>query len=284
MADDPAVVKPGTEASNLRASVQWIIATAGAVIAVVIARIPQASLTDLSAPGVALTLICLVAAAALAGTVLHLAARVLTVAHMPASQIATREQSQRARLDGDLQPAPELAATVVTATASELLGSFESLDDALRVKRRIHARLMEVAGAVPAEERELLLAQVADIDKRLADVRAAVQYDTALARHQTLLRRLPWLGGGLLACLVVYALTPTLLGANRSTITTPVPVAVTITDPSAVGMSSACPQTRTGVAVGGSRQAPVVVVEPIAGCPALTFTVRDGMGLTWLAK
>lgn len=281
MADDASSQR--TEAANLRTSVQWIIAAAGGLTAVLIARIPAVDPASLSTTGLVITNLLLTIAACLAGTVLYLAAQVLTVAHLPASHIGTREQTYRTDLKRQLRPPPELIAGVLEAQRSELLGAYESIDEALEAKRTIHARLTRAAEPMEPDERELLLAQLSDVDRRLGDVRAAVQYETSLERHRRLLRALPRLGLGIVASLLCYVFITSFFAAPHDRISSPTPVAVHITDLAAAGMPTSCPHQRFGFAIAGSREAPLVLLEPQSStCPGQTLTAGPGDAITWI--
>lgn len=267
----------GSEAANLRASVQWIILSAGALAAALIARIPHTDVESLSTLGLVVATACLSVAALFAGVVLFKAARVLTVAHMPASEIAARQQGHLSRLDRELEPPRDLVTRVVQGRASELLASFGSVDAALASKRRVHARLMSPGlRSGGGLDRQLLLAQLSDVDNRLAEVRAAVQYEASLARHHDLLKTIPWAGLVMISCVFVYVLTPLVFPREGvSQISEPVPVTVSIANPSVFNISNTCPYRRPGVAIAGTKSTPVVVLEPVSqSCPGETLILK----------
>jgi hypothetical protein len=279
---------------NIRDTVKWMIASASAVAAVLVAGLQVKDLGDLagSSPvriaiaagsaSVALLLVLFVIAAAV---------RVLATPRLSVRDLSAREVkiAGASALEVRVKPVKDKLVQGVLERRTYLLGQHESIRE-----------FYDDYSATMNAQRQLLQGQVAHLGDRqfnagIPDDVAAVatlvrqaQYDAerlesaaqlifAEMRFQALAGRLR-LGGVVFVAAVLTFAWVTNTSQTGANVTKPVPVQIYVRDAAKAGLPRGCRASELqGVAVGGTFTQPDVVTEPVPGCPSTVINRAAGV-------
>lgn len=276
---------------ELRSSLKWLIGSAGAAAAVVVAALQLDEIP--TSPLWAAVVVTLAEVLALGVTLALLiaASRVLTLPRLTATEISNRE------IDSNVlnpKPGDEIQDDVIrwiVERKSYLLGTAENVTalysdylseplrrlDELATGRSVTWRGRTLDPTSNAD-REALAAVVTATEARLARIEDAVHYWLSEKSYRNLLGNFT-LGGIVFAVsIAVIVLVPALISESDGIpVMEPVPVDVIVQDAHLAGLPSGCAGSLTGVAVGGTLEQPVVALNGSAGCEPRLIEVDEGV-------
>ncbi|GLW11978.1 hypothetical protein Misp01_71060 [Microtetraspora sp. NBRC 13810] len=275
-----------SHASDLRIAARWLVAASASVAAALVAGVQLRNFADLGDVGqwaVAVGLLAILTALASVVWTLYSAAAVLTVRRRSIGELAELDRLDNGNFPDHRLEAPRsaLVSHLVVERRTNLLGMSR---DAIWQLSRDHA-IAHQASTLPQttemvrigthvyDPRDPLdntaLANLAlDLDRRVqCVVDAAASFETQ-QRYHRLTRRMKLLGipfvASVLILLWLQTLTPKLMNVKT-------PISVHIVTPRS-GQDPCAGKVLEGVAVGGTMDAPIVVLHAQAGCSARKLT------------
>lgn len=243
---------------NLRSTVKWLVGSAGATAAAIIAGTQLIDYSNRNPAGAALAAFAVATALGLTLAFLIRAAKILTVPRPTAIDLSNAEfranaLDARTRLEGKIT---DLDVQWVLSRASYLLGPYDTVTELLAAAHQQESD--NTAGSITAEIRQ-----------RIDLVEQAAHYRDTSNAYGELLKHFRCGSAAFIIAVIAFSVSGLLHKAGPTElpnrITTPVAVQVVTVD-----QNSKCPR-RSGVAVDGSLSAPTVVVAPAGHCPAETI-------------
>ncbi|MGV9865687.1 hypothetical protein [Rhodococcus koreensis] len=296
MADDDISAGRGpyeAATANLHTSLKWLIASSGAVAALVVAGL---QLGDLAGTGFGLRTIVAVLAAAIAlGIVLFVlvrAVKMLTLPRLTAADIADREE---AVIPPGQPPIGVLSDSLIqwihdrrtyllgaSATVSELyegrfVGPMNALDDLSRGQAaQWNGRQILTTDDVGVEA---LHAAFAQANRQLARIEDAVHYERTREEFRQLFSHYPWGAAVFGAAVVAFALASQVSEDPKpQQIATPTRVEVLVPENRKADLPERCrDDTLGGVAIGGTLRTPTVVISAPDDCAGTIITADAGI-------
>lgn len=288
----PTPLPPGpfaARAENLSSTLKWLMASGGAIAAVIVAGLQLTSLKDLQLWAALLAEAGVAVALFSVGGMLLGASRVLAVdaptitelsnadlinpgPHSAASEDPLRRvlhwvQERRTSLLGD-------AASVTELYTDGIVGARKALEH-LRRKERFHWAGRDLSPD-SASDLAWVEAQYAANSGLIDQLEVAVSYWVKRTAYVNLIEKSRGLFMLFLAGILLFAIAP-VLGptAAASRVDAPLPAQVYVRDGKAAGLPSTCPATLSGQIVGGPLDRPTVVTAPTGTCPALKLTADN---------
>lgn len=287
----PATTNDVSHASDVRAAARWLMGASASVVAVLVAGLQLRDFTDIGQVGPGALLLAILAAlislASVAWT-LYSAAAVLAAPRRSIDELATLDRADngnfpKIRLDS---PASPLMNHLVVDRRIDLLGrSRQAIWQLTSDRAKVHKALTRPpseGGNVKIgtssyklddpSDKAALVALAHDLDRRAQlIVDAAMSFETRV-RYNRLVKGMKLSGGlfvlSLSGLIFLQSLAPTPMKATSPTNVRVFP---------AVSNDSCDGKTLEGVAVGGTMDAPVVVLPSQAGCPAKKLTDTEGL-------
>jgi hypothetical protein len=264
----------GPALENLRSTVKWLVAAAGAVVAAIITGAQLVNYSDRNLLGAGLAAAAVVIALSLTIVLLVRTAKILTVPRPTVIDLANAEIPAGA-LDKDRRESGQISDSDVLwliARKTYLLGTYETVTDLLKAYDDAATEVDNNASDPAA--RQLL----SDLRQRIGTVEEAAHYRDMSNAYKSLLRKF-WRGAAWFILAVVVFSVSGLLRKEApekpsNPVTKPIPVRVFITD-TARPTPPQC-RDRVGVAVGGTLTSATVVMPPAAECAAATLTPQSG--------
>lgn len=276
---------------NLAGTLKWLVASAGAIAVAVVAGLQLTSLQDLRLGAALIAVFGAVLALSSVGFVLFGAARVLALNAPTIIELSNRElvlgllQSNSPAFMEKIG-AEEPTLKWVYERRTQLLGESRSITElytdefvgsgrALAALERKESYALAGRNLRPEEPSDVawVKAKRTQAKAYIQQIEAAVAYQQRLEAYQRLVKRIQGLAIWFVAGIIVFALTPVVGLAPKSTeFTQPVPARIHVLEAQVAGVPQGCPATLKGQIVGGSLQSPVVVTEPVGTCPALRLT------------
>jgi type IV secretory pathway VirB2 component (pilin) len=258
-----------TALDNLRSTVKWLVASAGAVVAAIIAGAQVVNYSDRNVWGVLLAAIAVIVALFLAILLLIRAAKILATKRRTATDLANDES--RARLTPDAQRLGQIGDPKVEwllARGPYLLGSYANVTELLSAYEQANTQVQKTPD-YPAAVQSL-----ADLRQRIGVVEEAAHYRDVLGEYETLLSQFRKGATLFVIAVILFSVSGFLRKPEKPTnsITGPVPVRVVITDTARPTPTPAPCRDRNGVAIGGTLTSPTVVMPPTDKCAAETLT------------
>lgn len=259
----------GAALENLRSTVQWLVASAGAVVAAIIAGAQLVDYSGRNLWGVGLAALSVLTALSITLVLLARAAKILTVPRPTATDLSNAEMRAGA-LDQQRRAAGQINDTNVEwllARRTYLLGRYPTVTELLSA----YSRASDDVANEPAEE--VAQGQASILGQRIGTVERAAQYRDMLKAYDALLKGFRVGATLFIVAVLLFSVSGLFRKATRETpsnpVTTPIPVRVIIP-----GTSVPCAD-RTGVAVGGNLTDPTVVMPPAGQCPAGMLTPQQ---------
>lgn len=265
--------------ADLRGSLKWLIAGAGAAATVLLAGTQLKDVTA-SSPGLRVAGVAAGVTALLVAVILLVTAtRVLATPRLSASELSNLEnrnpeapvvlriRQQRVHLLG--------RATTVTELYTQYANAINTLQelDAGRSPTWQGAPLTGASG-----DRAKVTNAITATENRLATVEDAAQYFSTSLRFNRLVRWFPVAAGLFVASIGVFTFASLKPNVQSVPITGPVSVKLEVLDRAKSGLPMSCKATElTGVAIAGSLDSPTVVLTPQSGCAAATVTPNPGI-------
>ncbi|HTX97324.1 MAG TPA: hypothetical protein VME67_22260 [Mycobacterium sp.] len=248
---------------------KWLVASAGAVVAAIIAGAQLVDYSGRKAAGVALAAIAVAVALSLALILLVRAAKILTIARPTATDLANAEfragaLDENRRASGQIQDA---GVNWILARASYLLAPYATVNALLTAYRNARTQ----SSANPDDES--VQRKLSELQQQIDTVEEAAHYRDMSSAYKQLLRH--FRVGATIFVLAVILFSVAGLFRKEPTnrplnpVTKPFPVRI-ITNPQPNHPAPAC-HDREGVAVGGTLTRPTVVASPTSECPAGTM-------------
>jgi hypothetical protein len=284
--------------SDLRASLRWLVASSGAVVAVIVTGL---QLRDISAiGGVWRVAASSLAAAAALGIVLGLlvqAARVLTLPRPTATELSNREIEAGAVTSAPrLEPTRDGLVNSILARRTYLLGEAKTVTELYTNEyvASIHAlRGLESGQALnwqgrrldpdSAADRSIVSDALRQAEKRLAMTEDAAHLFQTEEKYRNLLDKFKLGASCFLLALITFALTasptkPPDRALVPASVAAPVAVRVVVVDASRSGLPKRCTSDEyRGVAVAGNLATPTVALEPTSDCGARIVKPNKGL-------
>jgi hypothetical protein len=288
---------------SIQATARWIVGAAAVVLGAIIGGLQLKDLGPLRGASL-LTLVtaCVACLAAIGGIgwILIAAARVLITQGLTLSDIARREIPVRltrgpfrpgqrvSNYDPLLRSLYKRKADLLPDGTDDVLTFRNTYDEITKAVGTVRSGTRAALGGVTYDpgdaaavsRLEALADEYKERTERLVDAAHLYLARRAFGR---LIRAL-WAGGVIaVAGIVVFILVT---ASPVSLVTTPIQVHVVIArtaslrELAAAGLAPGCAgRTLTGVAVGGSYDEPVVVIDQTPSCPARLFTLRHALGV-----
>jgi hypothetical protein len=279
---------------NLRDTVKWMIASASAVAAVLVAGLQVKHLGDL-ADSSPLRLVGAAASALvallLALAVVAAAVRVLAVPRLSVRDLSAREvkaggmHTYRERLE----PLRDRLIQSLLEQRTYLLGRHESITEFYREYVAIlHAQQQLTRGETALlgtrqftpgslEDRTDLHALCRQVQQDAERLESAAQLSLGQMKFQRLADWLSW-GGVLFAIAVLTFAWLSNMPENSSAITRPVPVQIHVRNAAEAGLPRGCRTSELrGIAVGGTFLQPDVITEAAPGCASTVIDRGAGV-------
>jgi hypothetical protein len=260
----------GPALENLRSTVKWLIAAAGAVVAAIIAGAQLVDYSDRNLWGAGLAALAVVTALSLTMVLLVRTAKILTVPRPTVVDLANAEIPAGA-LDEDRRERGQISDPDVLwliARKPYLLGTYETVTELLKAYADAATRVHN--NASDPDARQLL----SDLRQRIGTVEEAAHYRDMSNAYKSLLRQFRKGAVWFIAAVVLFSVSGLLRKEApekpSNPVTKPIPVRVFITD-TAQPTPPQC-RDRVGVAVGGTLASATVVMPPTAGCGAAVIT------------
>ncbi len=285
-------VKPSTGLDELRDTLKWLIASAAAAAAVLIATLQLKGFGQLAAAGPLRQAAAAVAAAVALGTILFVVvggARVLATPRLSVHDLADRElKAGGVTLTLRLEPLKDRLVQDVLEQRSYLLDGSETIADFYkRYLASMSVRAAVIAGnradlagrhldGAVAADRELVEIIAAQNEAKVERLEAKAQFLEAQRRFEHLIRRFPLGGFVFVVAVIAFALlipSPT----SNDPVSRPTPVSVYLkAEPVHYGFPESCDKRQlNGIAVGGTFENPIIITEEAAGCPARVLESSD---------
>jgi hypothetical protein len=284
-----------TGLDDLRDTVKWLIASAAAVTAVLVAAVQFKGLGQLANAGLERQAIAAVAAFSALTVILLVVvkgAQILATPHLSLNDLADRElQAGGITLKVRIQPLPDTLIQEILERRSFLLDGQQTISDFYTEYRDLmQGRDAVVAGRTAmmagrqldgsiAGDRETAERLAALVEKKVERLEAEAQFLTAQDRFRRLSRWFP-LGGFILVLAIVTMAILTTWPQGSVQISQPTPVTVYLkANPARYGFPASCTERElSGVAVGGTFEHPVVITNNVPGCPP-TLLQSTGSGI-----
>lgn len=259
---------------NLRATVKWLVASAGAVVAAIIAGAQLIDYSDRSWLGAGIAAIAVVVALSLAIALVARAAKILTVPRSTIIELAnaeTREgpSADQQRIAGIFKdPNVEW----ILARSSYLLGQYKTVSE---LRDAYDSAVETVQAGVGDGDANRRLGILRSYVTRVED---AAHYRDTADSYNDLMGKFRNGSIAFVAAVIAFSISGLFQASPEpkphNLITEPVPVRVQYpNDPESIAPSC---RDRAGVAIDGTLAQPTVVVPATAGCVA--GTVEPGHG------
>lgn len=276
---------------NLAGTLKWLVASAGSIAVAVIAGLQLTSLQDLRLWAALIAILGAVLALSAVGLVLFGAARVLALNAPTIIDLSNRELDLGLLQANRLGSVEKIGAEApmlkwVYERRTQLLGESRSITElytdefvgsglALAALERKEPYALAGRNLRPEEPSDVAWVKTKRTQAKeyIQQIEAAVAYQQRLEAYQRLVKQIQGLAIWFVAGIIVFALTPVVGFAPKSTeFTQPVPARIHVLEAQVAGVPQGCPATLKGQIVGGSLQSPIVVTEPVGTCPALRLT------------
>jgi len=283
-AASPATEPYESSLADLRASLKWLAASAGAVAAVLVAGLQLSDLGNLHFAWMVLAVVA--AGVAIAAVLLFLfgATAVITTRGRTVTELSNAElgtaptNGAQGSDDSDLRWLAQRR-TLLLGTAESISALYvDGLVAAQNAIRDLRAGKQATLGGRPLDPTKTddLAAAVAVRDEAEAGIRtveAALLHRKTRDAFDSLMSNFK-VGSWIFAVAVLAFAVAASVGtqADQVAITAPVPVTVYYS-----GTSHPCGNSRQGVALAGTWDAAVVALAPTATCPAERITATDGL-------
>lgn len=279
---------------HLRSSLRWLVASAGAIAAALVAGLQLTNLATLPWFPLLIALGAAIFALSITFAFLIATAKVLTQDRLTATELSNREiraglitealrvdpvkddsvirwiQERRTYLLGPY--------TTVTALYSDgLIGSIKAAEQ-LKQGNKVSWRNRKLNPA-SAEDLSFVETAAQDATKRIELTEDAAQYAATALAYRSLLAKMPWWAIAFCISVIVFATIPSLAAPTKvlTPVTKPTPVRVVILDPEQAGLGPGCGAETQGVAVGGTFERPVIALTGTPDCPARVLDRADGV-------
>jgi hypothetical protein len=267
----------GPAIDNLRSTVKWLVASAGAVIAVILTGAQLVDYSRLNIVGAAVAAAAVVVGLGVTVTLLLHCAQILTIPRPTATELANDEfdagVDPASLATGSVTPPPRVAWILDRTTY--LLGAYPTVRELLLAYGRAGKRFSAAAsGSDEARDAQALLL---DLRERIGTVEEAAHYRDVLNDYTSLMAKFRKWAKLFVGAVIAFSLSGLLRHTDHdkptNPVTQPYPVRV-IAKASTKLVQPAC-RDRPGVAVGGTFSAPTVVLPPTPDCEAETFTAQE---------
>jgi hypothetical protein len=280
--------------SELRASLKWLVAAAGAVAAVLVAGI---QLKDLPAGNIASGALWVAGAATLIALLLvfaflRAAVGVLTLPRPTASDLTKREQRSNiseVQAFGSAEISDPLVRSLYMQK-SYLFSESESIADLYEndyVRARNALKELEEGNDTTWKSRPLkpietekaaLRATLERSQKQLPILESVAHLELTRSEYRRLINRFPAFGVIFVAAICVFTVASHPSPQRGAAITSPANVRVTVVDRSKAGLPPECRDyTLPGVAVGGTWDKPTVITQSTPQCPSRLIEQGNGI-------
>ncbi|MEU4235325.1 hypothetical protein AB0F17_64585 [Nonomuraea sp. NPDC026600] len=285
----PSAANDVSHAADLRVAARWLVGGSASAVAVLVVPIQLRNFSDLTEVGpwaVALALLGFLTALASVVWTLYSAAAVLAVRRRSIGELAELDRADNSNFpDHRLEePTSALISYLVVKRRMDLLGTSRdaiwrlamdlatahkaSLLPQTGEKMQIGTRWYDLGNPV---DNAALATLVLDLERRVqCVVDAAAAFETQ-QRYERLTKGMKLVGAPFVASFLLLLGLQTLPAASMNVKT---PTSVQIVVP-ASGKDPCSGKVLEGVAVGGTMDAPVVVLPSQAGCPARKLTDTD---------
>ncbi|MEV4751639.1 hypothetical protein AB0K21_35220 [Streptosporangium sp. NPDC049248] len=282
-----------SHASDLRGATRWLAGASGSVVAVILGSGVQlrnfVAVSDAGAWAVGLTVLGVMVALSSVGWILYKAAAVLAAPRRSIDELAGLDRADNGNFPNRRlePPTSPLITYLVVERRIDLLGMSRDAIWQLIADRAL-AQKASVKPSAPdgklrigtyeyntddSSDRDALSNLVLDLEVRIQRViDAAASFETR-RRYDRLVGAMKWSGVPFLLSVLLLLWLPTLPPA-RIVVKNPTSVRV-ITPPAKDDPCAG--KLLDGVAVGGTLDAPVVVLPSQAGCPAKKLTDTEGL-------
>lgn len=260
----------GPALENLRSTIKWLVAAAGAVVAAIVVGAQVVNYSDRNRWGAALAAVAVVIALSLTIVLLVRTAEILTVPRRTVIDLANAEIPAGA-LDKDRREAGQISPDVLWLIARKtyLLGTYETVTDLLKAYDEAATQVHDHPSAPAARQ------SFDDLQQRIGTVEEAAHYRDVSNAYRSLLRQFRRGAVAFIAAVVVFSVSGGLRKQApekpSNPVTKPIPVRVFITDGARPTPTPPECRERAGIAVGGTLTSATVVMPPIAGCAAATL-------------
>jgi hypothetical protein len=281
---------------QLRTTARWLIGGAASVAAILVAGLQLEDLAGLDDRHwwvLPLAFLAALVALAAVGRTLYQAAGVLAAPRYSINDLERRDLADhgnfpKARIEN---PETPLIEYLIVERGPELLGArdaiwrlttdynsaLEGLDKAQKVDVGSRNYDPDVAADAAALRRISV-----DLQQRIHRVCDAAERWETQRRYDRLIDHLPLIGGLFVAGIFAFAWLTTLSPQQRAALVDPIQVQVTVpNDDTALeqaGLDRGCAnKVLSGVAVGGTLDAPIVITQAQDGCPAHKITDSDSL-------
>lgn len=288
----------GARTDTITTTVKWLVASAGAAAAAIVAGLQLTAVADLTPSAALIATASAGLALAVVGSVLLKAGNFLAMAHPTATEISNQEIAA-----GILEAIPVPVDHVKYPLAAWIQERRSSLiDDANSLTAFYVDNVVGAARALAALKkgdntgwggRDLNPNAAGDADLKyvqaaldeaaltIANVEDAAAYWQTRTAFQALMA---WTRSGLplrfvvfLVAVLTFALVPVWGRSHEEAkVTESFPVTIYVQDALKAGVPATCPQRLTGQAVGGYLDHPTVVTNPETNCASLQLEAREG--------
>ena len=259
----------GAALENLRSTVKWLVASAGAVVAAIIAGAQLVDYSGRTVWGASLAALSVVTALSITIVLLVRAAKILTVSRPTATDLSNAEMRAGA-LDQQRRTTGQIDDTNVEwllARRTYLLGRYPTVTELLSAYNRATDDVENESAKESAQRLASSLRQ------RIGTVEEAAHYRAMSRAYDALLKGFRKGAILFIVAVLLFSVSGLFRKATRETpsnaVTTPIPVRVIVT-----GTPVPCAD-RIGVAVGGTLTSPTVVMPPVGQCPAGILTPQQ---------
>ncbi|MEV6156953.1 hypothetical protein AB0L53_42100 [Nonomuraea sp. NPDC052129] len=285
----PSAASDVSQAADLRVAARWLVGSSASVVALLVVPIQLRNFSDLTEVGpwaVALALLGFLAALASVVWTLYSAAAVLAVPRRSIGELAELDRADNSNYpDSRVEPPTSALITyLVDKRRADLLGSARdavwqlATDMVIAHKASMLPRTGEKIQIGTREydlgssaDNAALATLVLDLERRAQRVvDAAAAFETQ-QRYERLAKGMKLVGAPFAAGFLLLLWLQTLPAASMAVKT---PTSVQIVVP-ASGKDPCRGKVLEGVAVGGTMDAPVVVIPSQPGCPARKLTDTD---------
>ncbi|MGB2922301.1 MAG: hypothetical protein WBB57_26160 [Mycobacterium sp.] len=263
----------GAALDTLRSTVKWLVASAGAVAAAIIAGAQLVDYSDRNWAGATFAALAVAVSLALTLTLLARAAKILTVPRPTATDLANAELRA-----GAVDPAKRASGQItdtdvqwLLARATYLLGPHDTVHTLLAE----YDRAISTASANDADARAEQLRKQVELNRRIGLVEEAAHYRDMSSAYNELIGSFKVGATAFIAAVIVFAGSGLLRPGDEpqqpaNQITKPIPVRVVTTTAHGTDPHPDC-LDREGMAIGGTLTSPTVVVNPTPSCAAETI-------------
>ncbi|KAB1144468.1 hypothetical protein F7R91_21885 [Streptomyces luteolifulvus] len=300
----PAAEQPASAdalaAAHLKSTAKWLVGASASTAAVIVAGLQLTSLDKLGAAHWRFGVLALGSAAVALGAAFRVLYQAVMVIGAPRPPIRVLDRKDRAdhgnhpngpRFD---PPDSPLIHELVIDRRTELLGpgrdaigaltdDYTTASRALTSGARVTIRGRTYDPRAVAADSTALQALSAELERRIRDVSDAAERIETERAYRKLKGQLAWHEAAFLLGIFLFAwltiLYPHSL-PDTAKVTAPVQVDIVVPSESAArhaGLGKGCVGTLSGVEVGGTLDAPIVVTRSRAGCPA--HRLGDAQGL-----